>query len=282
MGEIKKIVANAAVNAELENKKLSNETIKMIENCLKTENGSFLFQLYLKTRNETGIESDGFDSAKCSKYCYDNGVLVNNFGIKSLELLHIVESDSVAYYQSQLVSGNTNYKFSFSVESYLNLHRKLFSGIYPFAGEIRDEFIYKSCKPYIDRKTPFCFPQCIIDNLISVLNEMKLKINAINDRNDLVKYLAYYYGELNMIHPFREGNGRTLRTYFLLLVNELNKNFSSGSFEIDYSLWNDEDRKNLIKYTIINSINGDTVGIENCFDKIICYRPNKVRTRVKN
>ena len=55
---------------------------------------------------------------------------------------------------------------------------------------------------------------------------MKNKISTINSRSDLVNYLAYYYGELNMVHPFREGNGRTLRTYFLLLVHELNKYIS--------------------------------------------------------
>lgn len=279
MEEIRKIVANAAVNAELENKRLSDETIKMIEDCLKTENGSLLFHIYLRTRKENCIENDGCDSAKGSKYCYDNGVLVNRLGIKSLELLHIVESDSVAYYQSQIVSGSTNYKFSFNIESYLDLHKRLFSGVYPFAGEIRDEFIYKSCNPYIDRKTPFCLPQCIKVNLICILNDMKTKINNINNRNDLVKYLAYYYGELNMIHPFREGNGRTLRTYFLLLVNEFSNYCSFGNFEIDYSLWNDEDKENLIKYTIINSINGDTAGIENCFDKVLVVEDKKVRTR---
>ena len=282
MGEIKKIVANAAVNAELENKKLSNETIKMIEECLKTENGSMLFHLYLRTRNYSCVENDVVSNAKDSKYCYDNGVLVNKFGIKSLELLHIVESDSVAYYQSQVVSGNTDYRFSFDIDSYLDLHKKLFYGVYSFAGEIRDEFIYKSCSPYMNRKTPFCLPQCIKINLSYILNEMKGKIATINNRTDLVKYLAYYYGELNMVHPFREGNGRTLRTYFLLLVNELNKYFSSINFEIDYSLWSEEDKENLIKCTIINSINGDTVGIENCFDKVLVCREKKVRTRGKN
>lgn len=279
MEEIKRIVANAAVNAEIENKKLSDETIQMIENCLKTENGSFLFQLYLKARNNTIIENDGDERAVNSRYCYDNGVLINKFGIKSLELLHIVESDSAAYYQSQIVSGVTNYKFGFNISNYLDLHKKLFSGVYPFAGEIRDEFIYKSCKPYLDRKTPFCLPQCIRENLVSILNEMKNKLANINSRDDLVKYLGYYYGELNMIHPFREGNGRTLRTYFLLLVKELNKYVSFGDFEIDYSLWSEIDKDNLIKYTIINSVNGDTSGIESCFDKVLVDRYKKVRTR---
>ena len=110
---------------------------------------------------------------------------------------------------------------------------------------------------------------------------MKSKVTNIKNRDDLIKYLAYYYGELNMIHPFREGNGRTLRTYILLLVKELNKYFSFGDFEIDYSLWSDEDKNDLIKYTIINSINGDIEGIEICFNKILINKDKKVRTRKK-
>ena len=146
MADIKKIVANAAVNAELEDKKISDETIKMIENCLKTKNGSLLFQLYLKSKNNGFMDDEIVEESVNSKYCYDNGVLINKHGIRNLELLHIVEGDAVAYSQSQIVSGDVRYKFDFSVDSYLDLHEKLFSKVYDFAGEIRDEFIYKSCK----------------------------------------------------------------------------------------------------------------------------------------
>ena len=96
-----------------------------------------------------------------------------------MELLHIVEGDAVAYSQSQIVSGDVRYKFDFSVDSYLDLHEKLFSKVYDFAGEIRDEFIYKSCKPYLDRKTPFCMPAYIISSLTYVLDEMKKKVIKI-------------------------------------------------------------------------------------------------------
>lgn len=279
---IKKIVANAAVNAELESKKISDETIDMIENCLKTKNGSFLFHVYLKTKDtkKNNNETIVYESIN-SKYCYDNGVLKNNYGIRDLELLHIVESDSAAYYQSQIISSSDNcgYDFGFDVNSYLALHRKLFASIYPFAGEIRDEFIYKSCLPYLDRKTPFCFPQNIYNSLFNVLLEMRNNIYRIKSEEDLIRYLAYYYGELNMIHPFREGNGRVLRTYFILLVKELNNYISFGEYEIDYSLWTDEDKEDLIVATIFNSVNASTEKIEECFEKVLVKKVKKLKTR---
>ena len=131
--------------------------------------------------------------------------------------------------------------------------------------------------PYFNAKTPFCLPQCIKENLISILNEMKYKLSTINSRDDLIKYLAYYYGELNMIHPFREGNGRTLRTYFLFLVRELDNTI----VELDYSLWDNEDKENLIRGTMLNSINGSTLEIEKCFDKVLIYKKKKVMTLKK-
>lgn len=43
------------------------------------------------------------------------------------------------------------------------------------------------------------------------------------------KRLAYYLGEINMIHPFREGNGRTQRIYIEQLC------LNNGRFEIDFT-----------------------------------------------
>lgn len=43
--------------------------------------------------------------------------------------------------------------------------------------------------------------------------------------------LAYYLGEINMIHPFREGNGRTQRIYIEQLC------LNNGRFEIDLPMF---------------------------------------------
>lgn len=38
------------------------------------------------------------------------------------------------------------------------------------------------------------------------------------DKEELSKRLAYYLAELNVLHPFREGNGRTLREFIRQLA----------------------------------------------------------------
>ena len=45
----------------------------------------------------------------------------------------------------------------------------------------------------------------------------------------MAEKLSYYLGEINMIHPFREGNGRTQRIYIEQLC------MNNGRFEIDFT-----------------------------------------------
>lgn len=277
--DVKKIVDNAVANARVENKMISDETIKMIEKCLKTKNGSLLFQLYLNTKGVILEEDTVVEEAKNSIYCYENGVLKNKYNTKNLELLHILEADSAAYHQSKILGGETDYRFNFTVDSYLDLHKRLFSEVYDFAGEIRSEAINKSCKPYFDKRTPFCEPIYIYESLKSTLNKMLRDLRRVQNREDLLYCLAKYYCEINVIHPFREGNGRTLRTYFLILVKELFRDY-----ELDYSLWNDEDRELLLKYVIIDSSTVDIEevgvrGIASCFDKVLVSKEKKKISR---
>ena len=51
----------------------------------------------------------------------------------------------------------------------------------------------------------------------------------ITDKEEMSGRLAYYLGEINMIHPFREGNGRTQRIYIEQLC------MNNGRFEIDFT-----------------------------------------------
>ena len=163
----------------------------------------------------------------------------------------------------------------FRVEDYLSLHYFLFSDIYPFAGQIRDETIYKSNEPYFNgdynKTCIFAEPIYIFENLKSYFNKMQRSFKGIKTRDDLLNFLAYYYGEINYIHPFREGNGRTLRTYMKLLVDYMCPYLSADlkNLEIDYSIWDKQDRENLLKATIICGVTLDYSYIKECFDKIL-------------
>lgn len=214
-------------------------------------------------------------AANESKYCYDNGVLINKKGIRDSRTLEAFSRDVTTFRISQLGCNNTVINNFFNIKDYLNLHGFLFSDIYPFAGEIRDEVIYKSNEPYFtdefNKTAIFAMPHTIVIQLRKNLDVMKEQVRKIKSRDDLLDYIAYFYGEMNVIHPFREGNGRTLRTYFKLLVDHLNEYFppEMGQMELDYSLWSVDDREELLKATIICNLTCNCSYIRECFDKVL-------------
>lgn len=213
-----------------------------------------------------------------SKYCYDNGVLMNNFEIKNIDLLRKVERNITTYKIAQIECGKDILEGDFGLNGYLKLHEFLFKDIYGlFAGQLRDEFIYKTNEPFFPGKTPFCMPAFIYEQLRYVLNDMHKKMHRIQSRDDLLQWLSYYYGELNMIHPFREGNGRTLRTFLKLYVDEICKKIPLN-VEICYSKWSEEDQNNMVRATILSNNTGNIESIYHLFDKILIEK-EKVKTR---
>lgn len=72
------------------------------------------------------------------------------------------------------------------------------------------------------------FIEIQFDNLYRNLKKENF-LADITDKKEMSIRLAYYLGELNMIHPFREGNGRTQRIY----IEQLCQN--NGRFEIDFT-----------------------------------------------
>lgn len=59
----------------------------------------------------------------------------------------------------------------------------------------------------------------IQEELDRLTNQLKKENYLANlSKEDLAKRLAYYLSELNVLHPFREGNGRTIREYIRQLA----------------------------------------------------------------
>ena len=98
------------------------------------------------------------------------------------------------------------------------IHKYLFDEIYDFAGNIRDENIAKGNF----RFTPVMY---LIPSLESIDKMPQKTFDQIIEK----------YVEMNIAHPFKEGNGRSTRIWLdLMLKKELNK-------VIDWSLVDKED-----------------------------------------
>ncbi len=159
--------------------------------------------------------------ARDSIYCYKGtNILVNKLDIKDAKLLEKYEKATVAIkllsLEKQGTSGN------FDIIHFSNIHRFLFDEIYLFAGLFRTENIAKD---------NFRFAEW--EYIESELNKLLYNLKSENylqnlDKQELAERLAYYTAELNVLHPFREGNGRTIREFIrqLALKNNYYLNFN--------------------------------------------------------
>lgn len=146
-----------------------------------------------------------------SIYCYENtDILTNNLQIKDVKKLQIYEAKiSAAKLLGLRKDGITG---QFNIEHLKQIHKYLFEDIYPFAGEFRKENISKG-------EFRFAQFQYIETELESLLDKLK-KENYLQGlgKDKIANRLAFYLAELNVLHPFREGNGRTNREFIRQLA----------------------------------------------------------------
>lgn len=154
--------------------------------------------------------SDKYGSGR-DYYCYeDSNVLVNLLDIRDAELLTNAETDFSNARISEYSSNLTDLE-SFNSAHFLHLHRVLFRDIYSWAGELRTVDISKD-------KTRFCTCSSIEREMNKALSRIP-QIELCANKRDLVVLIADIFCDLNMVHPFREGNGRTTRLFFEELLH---------------------------------------------------------------
>lgn len=148
---------------------------------------------------------------RTSKYCYPNTeVLINQLNIKNAKELQKYEAKITAAKSLGLrqkgITGN------FDKAHILEIHKYLFEDIYEFAGKLREENIAKG-------EFRFAMWEYIETELESLLKKLQNE-NYLQElgKEELAKRLAYYLAELNVLHLFREGNGRTNREFIRQLA----------------------------------------------------------------
>jgi cell filamentation protein len=101
---------------------------------------------------------------------------------------------------------------SFDLVHLTTLHGWLFQDIYDWAGAIRNVAITKGSSVfanprYIEEQARALFAKLHSESLLRHVSVENLPAR-----------LASYYGDLNTLHPFREGNGRAQRLLFRQLL----------------------------------------------------------------
>ncbi len=171
-----------------------------------------------------GLASESDSSAATHVYYPDSDVYVNFFGIRDQNLLDEVELLIVSVRMAEILAGDRDWTFNF--EHLKAIHALLFSDLYPYAGTTR--YIP------ITRRTVFCLPQYIdrmADEIFSKLREDHYLRDQ--DHEEFIDNLAYFMAEIHALHPFLDGNTRTMRLFFLQLCHaagwEMNASSTSDS-----------------------------------------------------
>lgn len=169
---------------------------------------------------------NNFYEPRDSIYCYPNSnVLVNKFDVRVADELFKIENDITIYklfiLRQKGITGN------FDVAHFVSIHKFIFEDIYPFAGLYRSENIAKD-------NFMFANWEFIEDNMNSIFGELKRE-NYLKGltKEEFAKRLTYYMSELNVLHPFREGNGRTTREFIRQLALKNGYNLDLSRFKAE-------------------------------------------------
>ena len=147
-----------------------------------------------------------------NKYCYpDSDVLINKLNIKDERRLFDAEK-KLSFVRLQELQNNP-VKGKFDFKHLLDIHKYIFQDIYVWAGKTRTVEISKG--------NSFCTVACINSYAESVFN--KYFPQCYENKDDLEKFLKVFaenYADVNALHPFREGNGRTQREFARLVCEK--------------------------------------------------------------
>lgn len=137
-------------------------------------------------------------------YCYppDYTVLKNKFDLRDADQLDRFEREAVLNRLSQGVPGG-----EFDLAHLKAIHRHLFQDVYDWAGELRTVEIAKGGSQFQFRRY-----------LATGMQDVHRRLVAANylrslPPNDFAREAGEIMGDVNYVHPFREGNGRVQALY---------------------------------------------------------------------
>jgi fido (protein-threonine AMPylation protein) len=142
------------------------------------------------------------------------------------------EADKVSARIAEILSEQT---FTFSLAEYLTIHRRLFTGIYNFAGIIRDYNITK--KEWVLNGETVLYASA--DSLRATLEydfeqERKFSYKGLSEQ-EIIEHIAHFISNLWQIHIFGEGNTRTTAIFLIKYLRKLGFKNINNDLYANYS-----------------------------------------------
>lgn len=177
------------------------------------------------------------------------GILRNLPGARTqTELDNIERSLSSARLQS---IGAASFPRTFDLDHLQAIHHYIFQDVYDWAGQVRtiDISLDERFCP-TENITPFAadvFQRLHHDDLLRGRGQ-----------EEFIRLLASYLGDVNALHPFRDGNGRTQREFFGQLAEQ-------AGYRLD---WARTDKKTNERASR-QSLRGDNSGLERMLNEVV-------------
>jgi cell filamentation protein len=142
-------------------------------------------------------------------YCYaETKVLKNRANIRRAKELRQFELVMTTQrFDEPLPAGR------FSLSHYCAVHHHLFQDVYSWAGRFRSVRISRS-------GSAFCYPENITKELRRLFADLRRKhfLRELSPKEFAIQ-AAHFLAELNAIHAFRDGNGRSQLAFVIMLAD---------------------------------------------------------------
>jgi cell filamentation protein len=139
------------------------------------------------------------------------GVLRNKLGLSRADELETAEREIT--HAALIFLRESPVRPGYDLRHLCAIHQRIFGDIYDWAGQLRTVAIAKG--------SWFCLPQYIESSAAEVFRALHGEglLRGL-PRDEFTDRLTYYLGEVNAVHPFREGNGRAQRALFEQLASD--------------------------------------------------------------
>ena len=139
------------------------------------------------------------------------GVLRNKLGLRRSAELEAAEREIT--HAALIFLRESPVPASYDLRHLCAIRHRIFGDIYDWAGQLRTVAIAKG--------SWFCLPQYIESSAAEIFRALHEEglLRGL-PRDAFAERLTYYLGEVNAVHPFREGNGRAQRAFFEQLASD--------------------------------------------------------------
>lgn len=192
----------------------------------------------------TAIGLQAMGGLQISKFLIDTAIQNIAGGISIKEARKTIEDyygedaggavDRKAEEADRLAAGTfallTEGAFSFSVNTYISIHRKLFEGMEDSAGSLRD-FNIKRKEWVLDEESVLYAGEAELQEMLACLfmEEKDFSYKGLS-MEEIIRHLAEFISELWQIHTFSKGSTRVSAIFFIKYLESLGFSIENNTF----------------------------------------------------